>query len=392
MDRQLIKKKIDKKLGWWVRSSKQKAIADLLLSVPCTCETDPNQCDRHWIIDHPDYQTEAGYHGYKIERKMKDRTAIAKYLAADYCNLNVMKKRKNLIDLPKGKYIIFSDIHQGAFAWSWDEHEYFWKNKELYAQALNYYYDKGFSYLEGGDIEEFWIKRLAKSFNDHWAYQQENFAELYDIRRKFHSEKRFFKLRGNHDNILADNDHVMKYLQQDAQLDDIHVYEFAVIGDTFLVFHGHQVDPRNRDFDSGRGYVWTKMGTIIEFFTDTDLFGIQKPKEGWEHHPQSRLLHKRNIENDFYNKEKLNYIYADIARLLKAYVINGHNHSPKCLPEGDPEFNSGCSVFEGIVYGIEINFDEDIIRNVDWNTDSGMPSEPTILCEESISELTKRWE
>jgi len=390
MDRQTVKKKIDKKLRWWVRGSKQNAIADMLLSVPCTCGTNPEQCDRHWIIDHPDYKEDRiNYPGYKIERKMKHPTAIAKYLTADYCNVNVLKKRKNVCDLPKGKYIILSDIHQGSFSWDWDEHDFFWKNKELYAHVLNHYYEKNYTLIEMGDIEEFWLKRVARSFDEQWAFQRENFAELYDIRRKYHSENRYVKMRGNHDNLWLYKDRVKNYLATDVQLDQINIYEFAVIADTFLLFHGHQVDARNRDIDSKKGMIWTKVGAVFEFFIDTALFGRRKPPQGWEHHPQSRVVYERRIEEDIYNKQKLNYIYANLARLLDIYIINGHNHAPKCLPDGDSTFNSGCSVFEGIIYGIEINYDEDAIRVLDWNNDHGMPSAPTILCEKSISELEK---
>lgn len=374
-------KKIKKKLGFWVNKSKQNAIGDILLSTPCTCDSDPNQCDRHWIIDHPDFKES------KIEEKMKTPITIAKYLAAKYCNLNVMKKRENLRALPEGKYLILSDIHQGAFAWSWDKEDFFWKNKELYAHVLNSYYQKGFTLIELGDIEEFWIKRFMKSYDEHWAFQRENFTELYDIRRKFHSENRYVKLRGNHDNIWARQDYVNKYLRGDAQLDQIQVYEFATIGDLFLLLHGHQVDRRNRDCDSTRGLIWTRVGEVIEFFTDTILFGKKKPDKGWKEHPQAKLVHERTIANDIYNKEKLNRSFAKLSELMNVYLINGHNHAPKCLPEGDKEFNSGCSVFEGIVYGISIDYDNDFIRLVDWNDDHGMPNEPLILCEQSLSEL-----
>ena len=295
--------------------------------------------------------------------------------------------RENVCVLPEGKYIILSDIHQGAFAWSYDMHDYFWKNRELYAHLLNYYFEKNYTLIENGDIEEFWLKRFFRSFDEHWAFQQENFSEIYEIRRKYNAQNRFIKLRGNHDNIWAKPDRVKKYLIDGLHFPQLNIYEFAVIGDLFLIMHGHQVDPRNRDCNSKKGLRWTKVGGIAEFFTDTSLFGKKKPEDGWKEHPQAKHVHSRTIESDIYNKERLNISYAKLAELLNIFIISGHNHAPKCLPEGDHTFNSGCGVFEGIVYGIEIDFEADVIRVVDWNDDNGMPNEPKILCEKSISEL-----
>ncbi|MFX1293267.1 MAG: hypothetical protein ACFFD2_00215 [Promethearchaeota archaeon] len=386
INREERKKFIDKKLGFWVTKKKQHAITDLLLDTPCTCPSNPDKCDRHWIIDHPDYE------GGKIEKKMKKPIPIAKFLAAKYYNLEVLKYRESVCNLqPSGKFIIFSDLHQGAFAWSWDRKDFFWKNKEMYYHILkNYYYPKNYTLIEVGDIEEFWLKRWKRSFDDHWAFQRENYANLYDIRRKYMENNRYIRLRGNHDNLWAHEDLLKKYLWTDVQLDQLMVYEFAVIGNDFLIMHGHQVDSRNRDINCKKGRFWTKLGGILEFFTDTKFYGRKKPKKGWKTHPQAELIYKRKIANDIYNKTKLNISFAELANLLNIYIIIGHNHAPKCLPEGDLTFNSGCGVFEGILYGIEVNYDNDAIRVLDWNNDEGMPDEPKILCEKNISKLREK--
>jgi len=358
----------------------------LLLNTPCTCPTNPDECERHRLIDHPDYA------GGLIERKIKDKYAIAKYLAADYTNLAVLRQRKSIFNVPpKGKYIILSDIHQGAFAWSHDQYDFFWKNKELYHHLLaDYYYPKGFTLIEAGDIEEFWLKRWKKSFDEHWKYQLETFTDLYEIRRKFYKDNRYFRLRGNHDNIWRFEDRVQKYLWQDAQLDQLKVYEFITIGEHLLLFHGHQMDPLNRDVDCRKGTFWTNVGSVLEFFTDTKLFGIKRPPSGWVEHPQANLIYNRKIEYDIYNKMRLNLTHAKLAQLLNIVLIAGHTHSPKCMPEGDLTFNQGCGVFEGIQYGIELNFEEDLIRLVDWNDDNGMPDEPQVLCKKFLSDLRER--
>jgi hypothetical protein len=323
---------------------------------------------------------------------MKDDFAIARYLAAEYTNFEVLKSRKSVYEAPTtGKYIILSDIHQGAFAWSYDEHDFFWQNKGLYYHLLNnYYFPRGYTLIEAGDIEEFWLKRWRKSFADHWAYQLDVFADLYDIRRKFHKANRYIRLRGNHDNYWLSESHVQKYLCEDAQLDKLKVYEFVTMGDHLLLMHGHQIDPRNRDVDCKKGIFWTKVGGIIELFTDTKLFGIKKPHNGWVEHPQANLIHSREIEYDIYSKMKLNISHAELAHLLNTFIFMGHSHAPKCMPEGDLTFNQGCGVFEGIQYGIELNFDDDLLRLVDWNDDNGMPEEPKVLCQKTLSKLREK--
>lgn len=319
---------------------------------------------------------------------MKNNIAIATFLAANYSSIDVLKYRKGVCSLPaSGKYVIFSDLHQGAFAWNWDQHDFFWKNKDLYLHLLSYYYQTDYTLIEAGDIEEFWLKRWKMSFKEQWEFQRENFAELYDIRRKFHKAKRFVKIRGNHDNLWMYENRVKTYLWDEALLHHLSVHEFAILGNDFLIMHGHQVDPRNRDIDCKKGIFWTKMGSIVEFFTDTKFYGRKKPRSGWDTHPQADLIHSRSIEHDIYHKAKLNLSYAKLAQLLNIYLVIGHTHAPKWLPAGDFTFNTGCGVFEGIIYGIEINYDEDIIRLVDWNDDAGLPEEPKSLCQKPISEL-----
>jgi hypothetical protein len=357
----------------------EEFIADLILSTPCTCDNDSKECDRHWIIDHPIFKSEP------IERKMTNPIPIAKYLAAEYTNMNVLKKRKPVHTASPGKYIIFSDIHQGLYPWSWDKEDYFWQNKALYMHLLEIYFKQGYTLIENGDIEEFWLKQFLKSMDEHWQYQVENFGDLYDLRRKFHVDNRFIKIRGNHDNLWYNLDYVKKYLWKDVKL-EVPIYEFALIGNEFLIMHGHQNDIRNRDIDSRKGLMWTKIGRFAELFIDTGIYGKKRPKDGWKGaHPRNNVT-QRFIE-DGLSDMGVCESYADLARRLKIYLICGHTHAPKCLPEGDPTFNSGCGVFVGIIYGIEIDYEQDTIRVVDWNDDQGLPSEPLILAEMKISDL-----
>ena len=52
----------------------------------------------------------------------------------------------------QSKYVIFSDIHRGDDSVS-DE---FARNQNIFLHALDYYYAKGYTYVEAGDGDELW--------------------------------------------------------------------------------------------------------------------------------------------------------------------------------------------------------------------------------------------
>ncbi|HHX56202.1 MAG TPA: serine/threonine protein phosphatase, partial [Clostridiales bacterium] len=70
-------------------------------------------------------------------------------LTSAYKNAKVKYFDKN------SKYIFFSDIHRGDDSVS-DE---FARNQLVLLYALNYYYDRGYTYVEVGDGDELWKHR-----------------------------------------------------------------------------------------------------------------------------------------------------------------------------------------------------------------------------------------
>ena len=62
------------------------------------------------------------------------------------------------------KLIIMSDCHRG----DGNNYDNFLKNRNIFKAALNYYYDKGFTYIELGDGDEMWeVKNYEVSVDVH---------------------------------------------------------------------------------------------------------------------------------------------------------------------------------------------------------------------------------
>jgi len=80
------------------------------------------------------------------------------------------------------------------------ERDYFKDNKELFFQILSYYFEKQFSLVLVGDIEE------------GWGFQADNIPIIlqwhknsYNLEKKFASEGRYYRIFGNHDDYYRGN-------------------------------------------------------------------------------------------------------------------------------------------------------------------------------------------
>ena len=52
----------------------------------------------------------------------------------------------------KSRIILFSDLHRGCGDYS----DAFLRNRQVFASALRYYYEAGYTYIELGDGDELW--------------------------------------------------------------------------------------------------------------------------------------------------------------------------------------------------------------------------------------------
>ncbi len=120
-----------------------------------------------------------------------------------------------------GRYVFLSDLHMGDGGGSDDlEH-----NRSLVASALrDWYLERGYTLILGGDIEELQKFKLAK-IRKAWG-------ELYEIFDAFAARGALRKLVGNHDLALL--------READYPYPLLHGLRLERAGRSLFCFHGHQ--------------------------------------------------------------------------------------------------------------------------------------------------------
>jgi len=260
------------------------------------------------------------------------------------------------------KIIFFSDLHKGDNSYADD----FRNNMSIYTQALETYYDKGFTYIELGDGIELWEN---KSFKPIF----ESYKPIFDLLEKFHRQKRLFLLWGNHDMEFRDPLTVEKVLHKfftpkniidkeaffDLKYYESLLLEFENSNRSIFAIHGHQADYMNyRHWKINRFFVryfWKYMQKWL---------GIRDPTSP-----------AKNYKGLVKVERKLNQWIVNNSQQM---VICGHTHRPRFPDPGDiPLFNDGSCVHPSSVIGIEIeDFHISLVR---WHHDSDDESDVGIL-------------
>ena len=86
------------------------------------------------------------------------------------------------------KFILFSDCHRGDNGWADD----FAHNQLLFFNALCWYYENGYTYIEVGDGDELWENR------DFSVIRREH-SHIFSLMQKFFLDDRLYLIWGNHD-------------------------------------------------------------------------------------------------------------------------------------------------------------------------------------------------
>lgn len=247
----------------------------------------------------------------------------------------------------ESKIIFFSDVHRGDSSFS-DE---FAHNQNIYLHAMNYYYNKGFTYIEVGDGDELWehsdFKHIRGAHDD-----------IYDVLRMFHQSQRFYGIFGNHNLDFKDPCFIKRHLEHyfdefsekyEELLKDI-VYHEAIrlkyenFSKDILVLHGHQ-----GDFINDQGWRFTKF-INRNLWHYLHIIGFTNPAS------PAKNLHKQH---------KIERTFGKWIRETHQMMIIGHTHRPKFPNEGDvPYFNTGSCIFPRNITGLEI--ENGAISLIEW--------------------------
>lgn len=240
--------------------------------------------------------------------------------------------------LPLGsdsRYVLFSDCHRGT-GMSYDN---FLKNQNLYFAALQYYYDRQFTYIELGDGDELWENRSMeqiKSIHDNTFW----LLSLY------YKQKRLWLLYGNHDlikrNTQYSGQHYSSYIcstnKTQPLFPGITFYEGLILKDCLgkrdlYLTHGHQADFLN-------SVLWKFSRFLVRYiWKPMEHIGFLDPtsaaKNNTKKRKTERLLTGWAIDND---------------RIL----ISGHTHRPMIGTKESPYFNTGSCVHPRCITCIEV--------------------------------------
>lgn len=302
-------------------------------------------------------------------------------------------------NIDTGRFIILSDQHKGAK----DLADDFRNTEANFMNALRYYYDEGFTFINLGDCEELWEATPAQVI-------EKNRQTLLEEAR-FHAAGRYHRMYGNHD--LEWNYEIQRLLY----LKPIFGPKLAVNQGllltttykekTYFIFlaHGHQGDQRSDGNAFSKWFVaaiWTPIQRFLEIQVDrlSDSFELVDKHNilmyewsatnkdllfisGHTHKPVfasldhmdrlAKQLEHAKAEN---HPELIDAINAEIEKRKAEYA---GKQIVKTMVK-PTYFNSGCCCFaDGDLTGIEIA--DGFIRLIKWKT--GTDKSTRIILEES---------
>ncbi len=259
---------------------------------------------------------------------------------------------KNAKKIPfnkNSKFVLFSDGHRGNNGFADD----FARNRGIFKHALNYYYQKDYTYIELGDGDELWENGTFSSIfkaNKH----------VYLLLKKFHDKNRLYFIWGNHDMAYKNSKTVQKNLhyyydsvtgKEKELLINVYFSEAILLeqedtGKNIFLLHGHQADWFN--------YVFWKFSRFLVriLWKPLQIIGVSDPTS-----PAKNFRELIKVESHVENWIRKNN---------NQMVITGHTHRPR-FPDKDeiPFFNDGSCVHPRCITGIEIENNQ--ISLIKWH-------------------------
>ncbi|MCX7655929.1 MAG: metallophosphoesterase [Treponemataceae bacterium] len=196
---------------------------------------------------------------------------------------NLLKECPQRLLQKDDRFVIISDLHMGDGGVRDD----LVHNRGLILKTLDYYYERGYTLILNGDIEDIQKFKYAQILGA-WG-------SLFKIFNNFAQEQRFIKIVGNHDiALLHDTDYPYPLYH------GISLYKGS---DRLFVFHGHQASKLFNEYDY-----------ISEFIVKFMAKPFRIKNGNVAHHSRRRFAIEKRI-----------YRYA---RDRKIIAIIGHTHRP----------------------------------------------------------------
>lgn len=245
------------------------------------------------------------------------------------------------------KIVLMSDCHRGQG----NAGDNFLYNQNLFFGALEYYNQRGFTYIELGDGDELWENRKMKHII-------EVHSDAFWMMKQFYEDGRFHMIYGNHDIIKSRQKYWAKHctsyycecekkevtLFPDLEVRESMILEHEEKKHQILLLHGHQGEILN-------DMLWPLARFLVRYvWRSLELVGVLDPTRAGRSHRMKDRIEKR-----------LDHFAQEHNQLL----IAGHTHRPFFSEPGSGHyFNDGSCVHPRCITCIEI--EDDKISLVKW--------------------------
>jgi predicted phosphodiesterase len=322
------------------------------------------------------------------------------------CILDSEKKKGLVIpfDIATGKIIIFSDQHKGTRNGADD----FLMCEQNYLEALEYYYQNGFHFIDLGDCEELWENMVISVKKEQ--------KPAFEKEKKFIPNNALIKIFGNHD-LYWKNDPFAPLMLKEIYGTQLPIYEGVVLqteikGKQLNIFctHGHQGDAVSDGNWFSKFFVskvWGPLQSYLKINPNTPAYDDHlktvhnqimyewsaQQKDlllitGHTHQPAfESLTHIERLYRQllFARQVKDEGIIESLQKEIAFRKFEYTNVSEDYLKLKPTYFNSGCCCFsDGDITGIEIA--EGNLRLIKWSAKKNIP-ERIILEETPLEEL-----
>lgn len=242
------------------------------------------------------------------------------------------------IDIDENARIVFmSDCHRGYGDWADD----FARNQNNFFAALEFYYRRGYTYIELGDGDELWENRQFSEISTVYNH-------IFWLLSRFYRENRFYQIYGNHDRVKEKDAHLQAHYYDASErrsLDlfpGITAHEGIVLrrrgsGQEIFLLHGHQGDFLNDQ-------LWRLARFLVRhLWRPLNARGIQDPTSAAVNHTVKAAVEKELCAWSDENEKIL---------------IAGHTHRAVFPEPGACRyFNDGSCVHPRCITAIELTGD-----------------------------------